>query len=360
MNRPGGGNTFSRREMLRAVLAAGALGTGAGLIPLPLSRRAAAQSAAVGSAAGRSALAGENGQGTRLVLLGTQGGPNYNAVRAETASAMLVDGHPYLVDCGYGTLAALGEAGIGFRGIDEIFLTHLHDDHTADLAALLGHQWTDGRVEPTSVYGPFGTARLVDAALAFGEINAAIRLVDEQRSVKPADIVVATEVEATASPQEVLRDERVEVRSIENTHFPPASKQRMPYRSLAYRFDTADRSVVFSGDTNYSEGLVRLARGADVLVCEAIEVAGMRRAFEVKVANGAYADNPEGIWEHIVGTHSSTEVAGRMAAEAGVGLLVLNHLVPGALSDDPDSTYLAGVRKHFSGEVVVGRDQMVL
>jgi ribonuclease BN (tRNA processing enzyme) len=86
----------------------------------------------------------------------------------------------------------------------------------------------------------------------------------------------------------------------------------------------------------------------------------MRASFDRRVAAGAYADNPEGIWKHIVETHTSTEEAGRMAAEAGVGLLVLTHLVPGALDDVSDEIYLQGVRRHFDGEVIVGRDLMVI
>jgi ribonuclease BN (tRNA processing enzyme) len=105
---------------------------------------------------------------------------------------------------------------------------------------------------------------------------------------------------------------------------------------------------------------VQLARGADVLVCEAIDVALMRKAFDARVANGAYADNPEGVWHHIVTTHTTTEQAGEMAAAAGVKTLVLSHLVPGALAQVPDETYAAAVRKHFDGEIVVGRDLLVL
>ncbi len=294
------------------------------------------------------------------MLLGTQGGPNFNTGRGETASALVVDGTVYLVDCGYGTLAALREAGLVYRDIGRVFLTHLHDDHTGDVAALVSHQWSDGRVEPTTVYGPHGTDDMIRAALAFSEANTAIRLVDEARSVRPADIFSGIVVEATPRPAEVFADERVAVRSVENTHFPASSKARMPYRSLSYRFDSRDRSVAFSGDTAYSENLVALARGADVLVCEAIEVASMRRAFERMVADGAYADNADGVWSHIVGTHTSTEDAGRMAAEAGVRTLVLNHLVPGALADVDDAVYVEGAARHFDGEVIVGRDQMVL
>jgi ribonuclease BN (tRNA processing enzyme) len=168
------------------------------------------------------------------------------------------------------------------------------------------------------------------------------------------------DIAATLSPAEIYRDERLSVRAVENTHFPEESKQKMPYRSVAYRFDARGRSIVISGDTGYSTGLVALAKGADVLVCEAMDVAAMRKAFDGMVARGMYADNPEGVWRHIVATHTPLDVAGRMAAEAGVRTLVLTHVIPGALDPLPDETYLAPARKTFRGEVVLGRDQLVL
>jgi ribonuclease BN (tRNA processing enzyme) len=299
-------------------------------------------------------------RGTHVVLLGTQGGPNFNTERAESANAVVVDGTPYVIDLGEGALAAMRRAGIPYRDVGRVFLTHLHDDHSASVGSFLSHQWSDGRIAPTVVAGPFGTAKLVTAALEAANANATIRLIDEARKTKPTDIFRGQDLAATAEPVQAYRDERVTVSSVENTHFPAASKRRMPYRSLSYRFDCPGRSVVFSGDTTYSAGLVKLARGADVFVCEAIEVASMRQAFERMVANGAYADNPEGVWDHIVGTHTSTADAGRMAAEAGVKLLVLSHLIPGALQPVGDDIYIAGVRQHFDGKLVVGKDLMVL
>jgi ribonuclease BN (tRNA processing enzyme) len=201
---------------------------------------------------------------------------------------------------------------------------------------------------------------MVEAAVAFGEANAAIRLVDEARTVKPADMFRGQDLEARSTPGEVYRDDRVSVRSVENTHYPVESKQKMPYRSVAYRIDARNRSFVISGDTAYSPGLVALAKGAEILVCEAIDVVAMRKAFDGMVARGMYADNPEGVWKHIVDTHTPLEDAGRMAAEAGVRTLVLTHLVPGALDPLPDDTYLAPARKTFRGQVVLGRDQLVL
>ena len=298
--------------------------------------------------------------GTHLLLLGTQGGPNFNANRGECANAIVVDGRIYLVDCGYGAMMSLRKSGLNFRDAGNVFLTHLHDDHVGDLAALLSHQWTDGRIDPTLVIGTHGTEALVEASLSFARANTDIRLVDEARSVEPRDIFSGRDIDAPPAPAEIYTDDRVRVSAVENTHFPEYAKERMPYRSVSYRFDTADRSIVVSGDTAYSENLIALADGAHVFVCEVIEVATWRGVFDSRVAAGAYADNPEGIWAHIVGTHSSTEDAGRMAAAADVDTLVLTHLVPGGLLEVADSVYTDGVRRHFDGKVIVGRDLLVI
>lgn len=306
------------------------------------------------------ALSAEQRHEMQLLLLGTQGGPNFNLSRGETASLVIVGDRPYLVDCGYGTMRALNQAGIPFLNIAQVFLTHLHDDHTADLATLLGHQWTQGRVEQTQVYGPYGTDDLVRGALLFNKANTEIRLQDEARSVHPDDLFSGNVINATAKPERVFADDRVRVLSIENTHYPAAAREHMPHRALAYRFENEQRSIVFSGDTGYSANLVSLARDADVLVCETIHVDSTRKWFEQVVADGLYKDNAEGIWDHIIGTHTSTEDAGRMAAEAGVETLVLNHLLPGALAELPLEKYIEGARRKFQGKVIVGTDQQWL
>lgn len=344
--------SLGRRAFLTSIPAV----AGAGM----LSRVGAGTLLGLSAAAARGQVPTVPQTGTHLVLLGTQGGPNFNAERGEQANAVVVDGRTYLVDCGYGALGALIRAGLNYRNVGHIFLTHLHDDHTSDVAALLSHQWTGGRVDSTHIIGPYGTTRLVAGALAFAEANTAIRLADEDRSVRPEEIFLGRDIEATRTPTEVFADDLVTVSSVENTHFPESAKAAFPYRAVSYRLDSRDRSITISGDTAYSENLVRLAEGSDVFVCETIEIATTRANFERRVAAGAYADNPEGIWEHIVGTHASTEDAGRMAAEAGVGTLVLSHILPGSLMEVPDSLYLEGIRKHFEGEVIVGRDLMVI
>lgn len=341
--------TIGRRRFIAGLAGAGGVATAArlGLI-------------AAFAPAARSQNRTLSASGTFLVLLGTQGGPNFNPLRNECANAIVVDGRIYLVDCGYGALGAIRESGLNFRDVGHIFLTHLHDDHTSDVPALLSHQWTGGRIDPTVVIGPYGTESLVEAALAFAEANTVIRLADEDRSVAPADIFSGRDIAATTSATEIFADDLVTVSSVENTHFSEAARETFPYRAVSYRLDSRDRSITISGDTAYSENLIRLAEGSDVLVCETMELDATRANFEQRVAAGAYADNPEGVWQHIVETHVTTEESGRMAAEAGVGTLVLSHLIPGGLTDLPDEAYLEGVRRHFDGDVIVGRDLMVI
>jgi ribonuclease BN (tRNA processing enzyme) len=300
------------------------------------------------------ALAGDTG--STLVLLGTQGGPNVTLGRSQSASAVIAGGQPYLVDCGYGTLRALVEAGIPFNRIGDVFLTHLHDDHTADLAALLTHKWTNGSTnpQPARVWGPYGSQAMVEGAIAFFRANVEIRMVDEGRTVRPESIFSGHDL-AAPGVTEVFRDDQVTVQAVENAHFPERAREQMPYRSFAYRFNAADRSFVFSGDTAYSTSLVEMARGADVFVCETMTMA-MRRQFE---GRGGVATDRESIGRHVLETHVGTEDAARMASEAGVGTLVLNHLLPGATGRGAaDEAYLSGIREIFDGEIIVGQDQM--
>jgi ribonuclease BN (tRNA processing enzyme) len=118
--------------------------------------------------------------------------------------------------------------------------------------------------------------------------------------------------------------------------------------AFAYRFDTPVRSIVVSGDTTYSDNLVALARGADVLIHEAMYAPAIGQLL---------GENAPLLEEHLRRSHSTTEQVGLVAARAGVKKLVLSHLVP-AFPTITDAMWLEGVRKHFHGEAIVGRDLM--
>jgi ribonuclease BN (tRNA processing enzyme) len=298
--------------------------------------------------------------GTRLVMLGTRGGPGVSVDRGETASAVVVDGVPYLVDCGYGTMRALVAAGIGYQPVNTVFLTHLHDDHTADLAAMLAHQWTGSKAAPTNVYGPYATERTVKGAIEFFRANVEIRTIDEGRTAKPEDMFFGHDADVGNEPKRVFADDRVVVTAATNTHYPERFVARMQHRSLGYRFETSTRTICFSGDTAYSENIVRLARGADVFVCEVMD----HRSYENNLARAreeAAAGRVENIFRHVAETHVTPAGAGRMAREAGVKTVVLNHQLRGqAAQGFTISSFIDGVRAEFDGQVIVGEDQLVI
>jgi len=344
----------SRRTLLKNMVKLGGIGAAGCFIPIiPSSLKAFAQA----KTESKPAQIGES----TLILLGTQGGPGVSLSRSETASVLAVKGQLYLVDCGYGTLRALIQAGLNYNDLANVFLTHLHNDHTSDVAALLSHMWTSGRAQAATVHGPFGTAALVEGAIAFFKADTEIRVVDEGRTVRPESLFHGHDL-SVSGVTEIYRDERVTVKAAENTHFPERAKKKMPYRSFAYRFEMADRSVVFSGDTAYSKGLVELAQNADVFVCEVLDMA-LHQQME-SAAKEAAAKNTESIARHVLETHSTAEDVGRMAAEAKVKTVVLNHLVGGPSSQNSlesfESDLIASVHKFFSGKVIVGRDQMRL
>jgi ribonuclease BN (tRNA processing enzyme) len=143
-------------------------------------------------------------------------------------------------------------------------------------------------------------------------------------------------------PGTILQNADVRVSAARVRH-PPITQ------AYAYRFDAADRSIVISGDTAYSPELIALAKGADVLVHEAMHLGGLESLLK-RVPNAAT------LREHLLASHSTTEEVGKVAAAAGVKTVVLSHLVP---SDDPalnDESWREGVRKHFDGQIIVGRD----
>jgi ribonuclease BN (tRNA processing enzyme) len=344
----------TRRSFLATSLGAAALPLFSSFVPL----RSAAQ-----PPTGPPAPRPPPRPGTRLVLLGTRGGPGIDLTRAEPSSAVVVDGVPYLVDCGYGALRALVASGIGYQQLGAVFFTHLHDDHTSDLPALLSHQWTGGKTTPTDIYGPSGTERLVQAALDFLRPNVEIRTVDEGRTSDPAAMFNGHDVAATPAPTRALADDRVIVTAVENTHYPERATAKMSHRALGYRFETKDRSIVFSGDTAYSENLVTLARGADYFVCEAM-AQSVHDSMVTRAKQAAAEGNTENIWRHVAETHSTPADIARMATKAQVKTVVLNHLLMGQRAagalDFAISSFVDGVRAGFDGQVIVGQDLMVL
>ncbi|HLE68346.1 MAG TPA: MBL fold metallo-hydrolase, partial [Vicinamibacteria bacterium] len=222
--------------------------------------------------------------------------------------------------------------------LDKIFITHHHSDHNADYGNLLLLAWASGLKTPVEAYGPPPLERMTRLVFELNQFDIETRIQDEKR-VPLAPLVRAKDVTESGL---VIDDGRVRVRAALVSH-PPIEI------AFGYRFDTEDRSIVISGDTAFSKDLLELARGADVLVHEALYLPGLERT-------AARVANAPGLLEHIVRSHTTVEDAARLASEAGVKTLVLSHLVP---SDDPlvtEADWLSAAKQHFAGEVVVARD----
>jgi len=281
-------------------------------------------------------------QGTRLVLLGTMAGPVLHPARAMNSQAVFVNGRGHLVDCGYGTIARMTEMGMRLSELRQVYVTHHHSDHMADYPALLNLAWIMGIQGRLGIHGPPPMRKVHEAALAVFEEDAQIRIAATRRE----PVAKSFEVQEIRAPGVVYQDADVKVTAALADHAPFEV-------ALAYRFDTAERSIVISGDTAPSDNVAALARGADVLVHEAMYVPGIDRM----LAKRPYV--PPALRGFLLKGHTTAEDAGRIAARAGVKTLVLSHLLPG---DEPvdDAVWTAEARRHFAGEIVVGRDRMVI
>jgi len=287
---------------------------------------------------------------TRLITLGTQGGPMPFAARAQPANALVVNDRVYLIDAGNGVTQQLVKAGLDHRRVGHIFITHNHDDHNADWGTLMGLQWATGRRQPTHVYGPAGTQDMLKGFLAYFKPNARIRMADAKGMAAPE-----TQFQAHDYPGdgEVYKDDLITVTAAENCHFGKggAGDSGLDH-SYSLRIQTPDKVIVFSGDTGQCAAVAALAKGADLMIHEVIDLALIDKAMSAQLPPAI----AQGLMRHMREEHTTAEDVGRLAKAAGVKRLVLNHVIPGG--DEPDSVYLDPVRKHYDGPVTVARDLM--
>ena len=313
---------------------------------------------------------------TELILLGTAGAPLPVAGRGGISSALTVDGRVFVIDCGRGSPSAFADAGLDFTGLEAVFLTHLHADHVADLPGMLLYGWgvragPDGPLAPIRVYGPPqpaalpagdatfhrqttihperpapGTADLVENILAGYAYHLNImpldaRMPDAGALVTGIDIhVPAWTAGITQVPVVVADDGAVRVTAVAVMH-----GRAIP--ALAYRFDTADGSVVFSGDTAVNENLITLAQGVDILVHQVADLDYLKR-------HGT--DRAE--LERMAALHTDVTQVGGVAERARVGELILNHYLPADPDAITDADWAERAGQGFTGTTTAGRDGM--
>ena len=289
----------------------------------------------------RRSVFGQQAKRTRVVLLGTKGGPRVGEIgRSNPATLLMINDVPYVVDCGYGVSKQLISAGVALNSVRYIFITHHHSDHNIELGPLFYNAWITGLPVRVDAYGPTGLTQMTRDFFNYLKFDIDIRIDDEGRA-DPRTLFTPHEFD---KPGVVLTNDDVKVTSCLVRH--PPIKQ-----SYAYRFDAKDRSVVISGDTAYAPELAEFAKGADVLVHEVMYLPGIEALLK-------RLPNAKRLREHLMAAHTLPEDVGKIAAQAGVKTLVLSHFVPGDDASITDEQWSEGARKYFKGKIVVGRDLM--
>ena len=303
--------SISRRTFLSAIAAAGTMRC----------RRAAAQSAA-----------------TRLILLGTAGGPRPQRARAASAQVIISNDVAYVIDCGDGVARQLALAEVPLPTLRHIFITHHHSDHNADYGNLILLAWTAGLRTRVDTWGPAPLERMTKLFFDMNAYDIDARISNERR----VPLTPLVHVHEIRDGRVVMSDDNVKVTAALVDH-PPV----VP--AFAYRFDARDRSIVISGDTAPSESLVKLARGADLLVHSVMYPPAIDRLV-------GRVPNASALKESILRHQTPADEAGGIAQAAGVKTLVLSHFVP---ADDPqvtDEMWIEAAQSRFRGKVILGRD----
>lgn len=274
----------------------------------------------------------------RLVILGSKGGP---AIRpggpSPTASLLEIGGRRIVVDCGLGVSRGLVEAGMALASLDLVLITHLHSDHVLELGPLLHTAWTSGLKTPVRVLGPAGTRAVWDGFLASLAYDIDLRIDDEGRP----DIRDLVTIEEFGEGR-LINEGGLIIDALRVDH-PPVTE------CYALKISHGGRTIVFSADTAHCPPLADFARGCDILVHEAMHPGGVDRLV-ARTGNGAR------LKAHLIASHTMAVDVGRIATDAEVGHLVLNHLVP---ADDPEITeadWIEQIRATWNGRLTVGRD----
>jgi ribonuclease BN (tRNA processing enzyme) len=368
------GETVGRARFL--AMAATMAGSAAALLP-----------SVARAAAGPAPTSSPSANADQLVILGTAAGPPAVPGRFGIASALVIGNKTYVIDCGRAAVTQYVNCGLSLADLDGIFVTHLHADHTTDLFNffLLGSGWGtphDSLRHAIPVYGP-GSAGGLPAATPPDRKVATVNPTDPTPGV--AALLRDCNDAYAYSTNVLMRDSgfddigsfmdarEISLPGVGASLTGNTAPAMQPFKiatladitvtatlvphgvcfpSYAFRFDTPQGSVVFSGDTAPSPNLIALARGADILVHEAVDLAFFK----------SHGFSPT-FQHHIETSHTDIALVAGIAQQAQVKTLIVSHLGPA----DPrlvsnarwKELALAGAAKSgYKGQLVIGKENM--
>jgi len=274
---------------------------------------------------------------TRIVFLGT-GNPSANPDRMGPSVAIVVNGTPYIIDCGPGVVrraaaaARLGVKGMEVTNLKMLFVTHLHSDHTLGYPDLIFSPWVLGRKKPLEVYGPPGIQAMTNHILLAYQEDNDIRIKGLEHANATGNKVNVHEIK----PGVIYKDQNVTVKAflVKHGSWPQA---------FGFRFETPDRTIVISGDTSPSQSVVENCNGCDVLIHEVYSQVGF---------NASKED-----WrKYILSFHTSTRELSEIATKAKPKLLILYHQMFFGGPTDTEDGILNEIRQGYQGRFVSAHD----
>lgn len=285
------------------------------------------------------------GKETKVVLLGTGGGPVVGTSRLQSCTVLWSGGKAYVLDCGMDVSQRFAQAGFRFPTVDSVYLSLQRPDHLLGYGPFLVEGWIMGMRPETQIYGPPPLEQMTRDYLA------SMKPVTDNWSRDfhlPAFNGYAVQEIATARKVVARGDVTVSSILLDHPTVVPA---------IGYRFDFADRSIVFAPDTAPVPDLVAFARGADVLIHDAMYIPGVQRMIRDAIARGQPI-RYNAYMQHMMADHTTVQRAAELAEKAGVKTLVLYHISP---VDIPisDAAWQAAAGA-FSGRTVIARDLMVI
>ncbi len=290
--------------------------------------------------------------GLHLALCGT-GSPLPDARRAGPCAAVIAGGRTFVVDAGEGAARNLNRMGVDLGALDGVLLTHFHSDHIDGLGPLALLHWTQGTAkEPLALYGPEGVEQVAEGFDRAYAQDKSYRIAHHGTAIVPESGggVRAVAFPLPAGPVPIYRRDGLTITAFPVTHGPVSP-------AVGYRFDYRGRSLVISGDTSQSAVLETVARGADLLLHEALQprlVGALTRALD---AHGQ--PHTATITRDILDYHTTPAQAAESARRAGVRQLVLTHIVPQIPSRLFYPAFLGDAADRFDGPITVGEDGML-